>query len=78
VTLTFVTIQGFGPDDYVIREDGQNIGRIYRNEAQSREPWLWFVNKLAIRGRPPTGRATTIEEAKKQFTAAWVRCDKRD
>ena len=63
--------------DYVIVEDGRDVGRIYEDRHSKPElRWFWsitvYVNpKLGI---VTSGRVPTIEEAKAQFLASWQKC----
>jgi hypothetical protein len=60
--------------DYVIVEDGRDVGRVYEDRHSRPElRWFWsitlYVNpKLGI---TTSGRAASIEEAKAQFLANW-------
>jgi hypothetical protein len=62
--------------DYVIVEDGRDVGRLYedRNTLPALR-WFWsitlYVNPML--GIVTSGRAPTIEEAKAQFLASWQR-----
>ena len=66
-----LTMRMIGPNDYRIREDGQPIGRI--RFASERVPgvWLWHVT-VNVPGPQSTGSATTLDDAKAQFEAAWL------
>ncbi len=56
------------PDDFcVVTEDGETVGRMYRVEGARTEIWAWFAHF----GRSPSGRASSRDEAKQQFRAAW-------
>jgi len=63
--------------DYVIVEDGRDVGRVYEDRHSKPElRWFWsitvYVNpKLGI---TTSGRAASIEEAKAQFLANWQKC----
>jgi hypothetical protein len=63
--------------DYVIVEDGRDVGRLYEDRHSKPElRWFWsitvYINpKLGI---ITSGRAPTIEEAKAQFLASWQKC----
>ena len=65
--------------DYVIAEDGRDVGRLYEDRSGPPEyRWFWSITlyidpKLGI---VTSGRAPTIEEAKAQFLASWQRCRK--
>jgi hypothetical protein len=56
------------PDDFsVINEDGATVGRMYRVDGARTETWAWFARF----GHNPTGRASSLEEAKQALRAAW-------
>jgi hypothetical protein len=63
--------------DYVIVEDGRDIGRIYEDRHSRPElRWFWaisvYVNpKLGI---TTSGRAQSLDEAKAQFLSSWRKC----
>ena len=63
--------------DYVIVEDGRDIGRLYE-DRRSRPEYRWFWS-ITVHVDPKlvmntSGRAATIEEAKAQFLASWEKC----
>jgi hypothetical protein len=63
--------------DYVIVEDGRDLGRIYEDRHSRPElRWFWsitpYVNPML--GVVTSGRAASIEEAKAQFLANWQKC----
>ena len=60
--------------DYVIVEDGRDVGRIYEDRHSKPElRWFWsitvYVNPML--GITTSGRAASIKEAKAQFLANW-------
>ena len=63
--------------DYVIVEDGRDVGRVYEDRNSRPElRWFWsitvYVNpKLGI---TTSGRAASIEEAKARFLTNWQKC----
>ena len=59
-----------GQHDYSVREDGQPIGRIRFASERTPGIWLWHV-QVHIPG-PPFGSATSLDDAKAQFKAAWL------
>jgi hypothetical protein len=65
-----LTMGMIGRNDYSIREDGQQIGRIRFASEQTPGVWLWHV-QVNIPA-PPIGSATTLDNAKQQFKAAWL------
>ena len=58
------------PNDYIVLEDGQPIGRIRLARERSPSIWLWNVT-VTIPG-PPFGDAKTIDEARRRFKSAWL------
>jgi hypothetical protein len=62
-------------NDWSIREDGQEIGRLYEDPAATRPELTWFWSTIVIgkaRRRVKTDeRAATLEDAKAQFAANW-------
>jgi hypothetical protein len=63
--------------DFVIVNDGRNVGRLYEDRHSRPElRWLWsitiYVNpKLGI---TTSGRARSMDQAKAQFWTNWQRC----
>ena len=63
--------------DYVIVEDGRDVGRVYEDRHSRPElRWYWsitvYVNpKLGI---TTSGRAPSLEAAKAQFLTNWKKC----
>ena len=58
--------------DYVIVEDGRDVGRLYEDRHSRPEyRWFWSITVYVnpARGIVTSGRASTIEEAKAQFLA---------
>lgn len=64
---------GFGPvpDDYSIREDGQTIGRIYKAQNFTTNPWVWFIHARHRRPAETQGEADSLESALEAFKASW-------
>jgi len=63
--------------DYIITEDGRDVGRLYEDRHSKPElRWFWsitlYVNPML--GITTSGRAASIEEAKAQFLANWQKC----
>ena|ERR1700730_12976307 len=60
--------------DYVIVEDGRDVGRVYEDRHSRLElRWFWAISiyinpKLGI---TTSGRAPSLNEAKAQFLANW-------
>jgi hypothetical protein len=64
------TLRLIDPNDYLVFEDSQPIGRIRLARERSPAIWLWNVT-VTIPG-PPFGDAKTIDDAKTRFKAAWL------
>jgi hypothetical protein len=66
--------------DYVIVEDGRDIGRLYEDRHNRPEyRWFWSITlhvdpKLVMN---TSGRAATLDEAKAQFLRNWQKCQQR-
>jgi hypothetical protein len=58
------------PNDYIVLDDGQRIGRIRLARERSPSIWLWAVT-IPLPG-PPFGDAKTIDDAKARFKSAWI------
>jgi hypothetical protein len=58
------------PNDYLVLEDGQTIGRIRLVRERSPAIWSWTVT-IPIPG-PPFGGAKNIDDAKARLKAAWL------
>ena len=63
--------------DYVIVEDGRDVGRLYEDRHSKPElRWFWsitvYVNPRL--GIITSGRAASLDEAKAQFLTNWQRC----
>ncbi len=60
--------------DYVIVEDGRDVGRLYEDRHSKPElRWFWsYVNPR--RGIITSGRAASLDEAKAQFLTNWQKC----
>ena len=56
------------PNDYIVLDDGQPIGRIRLARERAPPIWLWTVT-IPLPG-PPFGDAKTIDEAKQRFKRA--------
>ena len=65
-----LTLRMIGPSDYSVLDDGQRIGRIRLASERSPGVWLWHV-QVHIPG-PPFGSATSLDDAKGHFKAAWL------
>ncbi len=65
--------------DYTVIEDGREIGRMYEDwHAHDDLRWFWSITKII---QMPSGqsfvssaRAATLEMAKGQFMANWLKC----
>ncbi len=72
-----LTLRLTDPNDYTVHEDDQPIGRIGLARERSLSIWLWHVT-VNIPGAP-FGDATSIDDAKARFKAAWIAFrDKQD
>jgi hypothetical protein len=63
--------------DYVIVEDGRDVGRLYEDRNSRPElRWFWsitvYINPML--GITTSGRAPSLEAAKSQFLISWQRC----
>ena len=58
------------PNDYLVLDDGQRIGRI--RLARERSPPIWLWNATIQLPGPPFGDAKSIDDAKTRFKAAWL------
>ncbi len=65
-----LTVRLIGLDDYVVREDGQRIGRIRLASERAPPIWLWHIT-VTIPDRASFGDAATLDEAKGRFKVAW-------
>lgn len=63
-----LTIRLIGLDDYIVRENGQTLGRIRLSHDRSPPIWLWNVT---VTIGAPFGEAATLDEAKGRFKVAW-------
>lgn len=62
-----------GADDYLVLEDGKEIGRIYRSTAAPAGSPSWFWGNLRVPNIPGRDRGWTVdlEAAKVAFRASW-------
>jgi hypothetical protein len=63
--------------DYIIVEDGRDVGRIYEDRhSKPKLRWFWsitlYVNPML--GIKTSGRAASLDEVKAQFLSNWQRC----
>ena len=60
-------------DDYLVLEDGMEIGRIYRSPGAPAGAPAWFWGNLKTPNRPGVDRgwAVDLETAKAAFRTAW-------
>jgi hypothetical protein len=62
-------------DDYVIRCEGLDVGRVYLAELPEGERYCWFVyingHVSQVPGVPVSGRAVTLDEAGAQFKRSY-------
>jgi hypothetical protein len=65
-----LALRPIAPNDYIVLEDRQPIGRIRLARERTPPIWVWHVT-VTIPG-PPFGDAKTIHDAKVRFMAAWL------
>ena len=65
-----LALRPIAPNDYVVLESRQPIGRIRLARERTPPIWLWTVT-VTIPG-PPFGDAKSIDDAKARFKAAWL------
>jgi hypothetical protein len=70
MTSPHLALRLIAPNDYIVIDDGQRIGRI--RLARERSPSIWLWNVIVTIHGPPFGDAKTIDEAKARFKAAWI------
>jgi hypothetical protein len=63
--------------DYIIVEDGRDVGRLYEDRHSKPElRWFWsitlYVNPML--GITTSGRAPSLDAAKAQFLTNWQKC----
>jgi hypothetical protein len=63
--------------DWTVREDGAEIGRLYEDDTASRpeNQWFWSITVMgpARHQMKTDGRAPTLEQAEADFRTAWDR-----
>jgi hypothetical protein len=67
---------GTGPlaDDYTIKSDGKEIGRVlWTHNAARSTPWFWSITARVPQTAMDKGYAASLEAALKAFKAAWDR-----
>jgi hypothetical protein len=64
---------GREPDDYdVVSVTTQwLIGRIYKVTMAEGRVWRWSITSAFMQGMPSSGHSGTLEEARREFAAAW-------
>jgi hypothetical protein len=64
-------------DDFVIRCEGLDVGRVYRTQVPDGERWLWgiYINGHVpqVKGVPVAGLASDLHAAAVQFKASYER-----
>jgi hypothetical protein len=63
--------------DYIIVEDGRDIGRMYEDRhAKAELRWFWSITVYVkpMMGITTSGRAASIEAAKAEFLTNWQKC----
>ena len=68
--MPMLALRLIAPNDYIVLEDRQPIGRIRLARERTPPIWLWTVT-VTILG-PPFGDAKSIDDAKARFKAAWL------
>ena len=63
-----LTLRLIEPNDYLVREEGQYIGRIRFANERTPGVWLWHHGHDFRRA---VGSAKDIHEAKQRFKATW-------
>ena len=61
MTSPHLALRLIAPNDYIVIDDGQRIGRI--RLARERSPSIWLWNVIVTIHGPPFGDAKTIDEA---------------
>jgi hypothetical protein len=65
------------PDDFVIRHDGRDVGRLYRSTFAREVRWQWSIyiidNIRRVDGVPISALAESLQEAKAQFKVSFER-----
>ena len=57
----------WGDDDYVVLDQGQSVGRIYK-ERQGDPRWCWSINTSPYPAPPPhNGVTETLDAPKQEF-----------
>ena len=63
------------PDDYVIRLDGRDIGRVYKSTFVGEVRWNWTIHIIdglrRIEGVPISGLVASLDHAKQEFRASF-------
>lgn len=63
--------------DFVIRWNGRDVGRVYRGKFAQRDLWQWTIYMIdgarRIEGVPIQGLAETLDEAKAEFRSSFDR-----
>ena len=62
-------------EDYVIRCEGMNIGRVYLAELPEGKRYCWFIyingHVPQVQGVPISGATMTLDEASSQFKRSY-------
>lgn len=60
------------PNDYTIRSDGKEIGRIlWTHNSDPAAPWFWTITARVPQRSTDKGYAGSVEEAMAAFKRAW-------
>ena len=64
----------WGPDDWDVRQDGRDIGRISKPRAgvPDDQPWMWTITGAVVMPALPShGYCASLDEAKAKFAETW-------
>lgn len=64
------TLRLIAPNDYLVFDSGQNIGRI--RLARERSPAIWLCHVTVTIPGPPFGSTASLDDAKRDFKTAWL------
>lgn len=74
-TLRPLRLDESSKNDFIIRHNGRDVGRVYLSKGLGGERWQWAINVLAsfrrIEGVPISGLADTLDRALEQFQASF-------
>jgi hypothetical protein len=63
--------------DYVVMDDGREVGRIYEDRTLPELCWYWSITVISAHhaGIKTSGRTATFETAKAEFQANWAKLE---